>query len=148
MGLCESLEKELIVAMKAKDTDKLMVLRALKTAFTNTKIQKKTELLKDDEVLEIIQKQLKQRKESIESFEKAGRTELADKEKREAVILEQYLPKQLTDDEIRGIVKKAMAATGAASKADTGRLMKEVMPLVKGQADGRRVNVIVGELLA
>ncbi len=147
MKLEQTLEAELIQAMKAKDTEKLLVLRMLKAAVLNYKIEKKKEILTDEEIFEIIQKQAKQRRESIESFEKAGRTDLADKEKKEAAILQAYLPKQLSDAEIKAFAQDIIAKTGAKTKADTGRVMKDLMPLVKGKADGKRVSEILATLL-
>lgn len=147
MSLEERVKNDLIAAMKAKEADKLNTLRMLKAAMTNVMIEKKKDVLTDDESLQIIQKQAKQRKESIENFAKAGRTDMADKEKRELAILEIYLPKQLSDAEITELAKSVIQKTGASSKGDTGKVMKELMPLVKGKADGQRVNVILGSLL-
>ncbi len=141
------IQQDLLQAMKNKDADRLTVLRMLKSTLTNTKIQKKRETLEDAEILEVLQKQAKQRKESIESFEKAGRAELADKEKREYEILLKYLPEQLSDADIRTLAEKAIKATGATVKADMGKVMKELMPAVKGKADGKKVNEILSSLL-
>ncbi|HTL48500.1 MAG TPA: GatB/YqeY domain-containing protein [Verrucomicrobiae bacterium] len=148
MGLETTIEQDLISAMKAKDADKLMVLRMLKTAIMNSKIQKKKEDLDENEILEVIQKQAKQRQESMDSYKSAGRQDLFAKEEKEYAILKTYLPAQLSDEEIKALVQKAMASTGAKTKADTGRLMKELMPAVKGKADGKRVNEIVSSLLS
>jgi uncharacterized protein len=147
MGLNQKLEEDLVTAMKAKDADKTGVLRMVKAALTNYKIEKKKENLEDAEVLEILSKQAKQRKESLESFEKAGRTELADKERRELAVLQSYMPKELTDEEIKTFAQKAIAESGAKGKADMGKVMKVLMPNVKGRADGKRVNEILGALL-
>lgn len=147
MSLEKQLEDDLKNAMKAKDAQSLLVLRAVKTAITNYKIQKKTESLSDSEILDIVQKQAKQRKESMDSFEKAGRDDLYDKEKQEYEILAKYLPEQMSEDEIRQIVKTAIDKTGAASKVDIGLVMKEIMPQVKGKADGKVVNGVVQSLL-
>lgn len=147
MTLQEQLNQDLISAMKAKDADKVSTLRIAKAALTHLSIEKKKDTLNDEEVLAVLQKQLKQRKESIESFEKGGRTELAQKEKAEASILEIYLPKQLADSELSSIIKQTIEKTGSKTKADSGRLMKELMPLVKGKADGKRVSDIVNQLL-
>ena len=148
MSLQEQLNQDLTQAMKAKEMTKVQTLRMVKSSFTNYMIEKKKETLTDEEIIGVLQKQLKQRRESIESFEKAGRTELAQKEKEEALILEFYLPKQLSDEEIRCLVKQAMDKSGAKTKADSGKLMKELMPLVKGKVDGKRVNEIALSLLA
>ena len=98
-------------------------------------------------MLGIITKQAKQRRESVESFEKAGRKDLADKEKAELAILESYLPKQLSDDELRAVVQKAIVWSDAKSPADMGKLMKVLMPAVQGKADGKRVQEVVKDLL-
>ncbi|MDP3920833.1 MAG: GatB/YqeY domain-containing protein [Candidatus Omnitrophota bacterium] len=148
MSLEERLANDLTAAMRAKDADKLTTLRMLKAAITNTKIEQKKETFQDVDLLPIIQKQAKQRRESLESFEAAGRTDLAEKEKRELEILEAYLPKQLSDDEIKSIVVAAISVAGATSKGDIAAVMKEVMPKVKGKADGKRVNQIVLEQLS
>ena len=113
----------------------------------NYKIQKNKNTLDDSEVLEILQKQVKQRRESLESFENAGRNDLAEKEQTELDILSVYLPKQLSDDEITAEVQSAIASSGASAKADAGKVMKEVMPRLKGKADGKRINKIVMSLL-
>lgn len=148
MGLNQKLEEDLVTAMKAKDADKTGVLRMVKAALTNYKIEKKKENLEDAEVLEILSRQAKQRKESLESFEKAGRTELAEKERRELAILQVYMPKELSDDEIKAFAQKAIAESGAKVKADMGKVMKLLMPNVKGRADGKKVNEILGALLS
>jgi uncharacterized protein len=147
MSLMEQVEKDIITAMKAKDTVKVSTLRMMKSALGNYLIQVKKDKADDAEVLTMIAKQAKQRRESVESFEKAGRMDLADKEKAELAILESYLPKQLTDDELRAAVQKAIALSEAKSPADMGKLMKALMPLVQGKADGKRVQEAVKAIL-
>ena len=147
MSLAEQIEKDVIVAMKAKDAVKVSTLRMLKSALGNYLIQAKKDKAEDPEVLGIITKQAKQRRESVESFEKAGRKDLADKEKAELAILESYLPKQLSDDELRAVVQKAIVWSDAKSPADMGKLMKVLMPAVQGKADGKRVQEVVKDLL-
>jgi hypothetical protein len=119
----------------------------LKSALGNYLIQVKKDKAGDPEVLGIITKQAKQRRESVESFEKAGRKDLADKEKAELAILEAYLPKQMTDDELRAAVQNAIAFSGAQSPADIGKLMKVLMPAIQGKADGKRVQEAVKTIL-
>ncbi len=148
MPLEQTLETDLTQAMKAKDQEKTGVLRMIKAAILNYKIEKKKETLTDEEIFEILQKQAKQRRESIDSFEKAGRKDLAEKEKKEVSILQAYLPKQLSDEEIRSLAKDVIAKTGAKTKAEMGKVMKDLMPLVKGKADGKKVNEVLGSLLA
>ncbi len=148
MSLEDTLEADLKIAMKTQDSCKLLVLRMVKAAALNYKIEKKKEKLDDTEMIQILQKQAKLRKESLESYNKAGRTELAEKEQKELAVLETYLPKQLGTDEITAILKKAIEKTGAKSKAETGKIMKEVMPELKGKADGKIINEILSTLLA
>ena len=148
MSLEQRIEEDLTQAMKAKAMEKVSVLRLVKAALMNYKIERKKEKLDDADMLGILQKQVKQRKESLESFEKAGRKDLADKEKNELVHLEPYLPKQISDEELKSLAQKAIAATGAKIKAEAGKVMKELMPAVKGRADGKRVNEVVISLLA
>ncbi|MFA5168354.1 MAG: GatB/YqeY domain-containing protein [Candidatus Omnitrophota bacterium] len=147
MSLAEQIEKDVIVAMKAKDAVKVSTLRMLKSALGNYLIQVKRNKAEDSEVLGIITKQAKQRRESMESFEKAGRKDLSEKEKSELAILESYLPKQLTDDELRAIVQNAIATSDAKGPADIGKLMKVLMPSIQGRADGKRVQEAVKALL-
>ena len=147
MSLMEKIEKDVIEAMKAKDAVRVSTLRMLKSALGNYLIQVKKVKAEDADVLGIIAKQAKQRRESLESFEKAGRQDLADKEKAELAILECYLPKQLTDDELRAAVQSAIATSGAKGPADIGKLMKVLMPAIQGKADGKRVQEAVKALL-
>ncbi len=147
MALHEQIEQDLISAMKAKDAVKLSVLRMLKASMSNSAIEKKKDKLADPEALDVIQKQVKQRKESIESFEKGGRPELADKERVEIEVLTVYLPAQLSDDELRKIAQEVIAKAGAKTKADAGKVMKDLMPLIKGKADGKRAQDVLAQLL-
>jgi uncharacterized protein YqeY len=143
----EIIDHDLKAAMKAKDENKVLTLRMVKAAITTFKIDKKKEKPDESDLQQILQRQVKQRRESIESFEKAGRTDLALKEQREMAVLETYLPRPLTADEIRALLSDAIRKTGAASKADIGKVMKEIMPLVKGKADGKTVNEVLSSLL-
>ncbi len=148
MSLDKTIDQDLISAMKSKNMEKLSVLRMVKAAIGNYKIDKRKEVLEDAEVFDILQKQVKQRKESFESFQKAGRQDLAMKEEREMVLLQEYLPKALSDEEIMSLATDAVRVSGAKTKAELGKVMKELMPAVKGKADGKRVNEIVLALLA
>ncbi|MBI4394798.1 MAG: GatB/YqeY domain-containing protein [Candidatus Omnitrophica bacterium] len=145
--LSEKIDEDLKSAMKNKKEALTATLRMLKAAIQNKEIEKKTKPLQDSDLLELIQKQIKQRKDSIADFEKANRQDLLKKETAEVGILEQYLPKQLSDEELKSIVQKAVLSAGAKSKADMGKVMKEVLPQVVGKADGKRVSQIVGSLL-
>ncbi len=147
MSLMEQVEKDIIVAMKAKDAIKVSTLRMMKSALGNYLIQIKKDKAEDAEVLGIITKQVKQRRESLEIFEKAGRKDLADKEKAELAILEAYLPKQLSDEELDAEVRKAIDLSGVKSPADIGKLMKALMPAIQGKAGGKRVQDAIKAIL-
>lgn len=147
MSLMEKIEKDLIESMKAKNAVKLSTLRMLKSAIGNYLIQAKKDKADDAEVLSHIGKQAKQRRESLDSFEKAGRQDLADKERAELTILESYLPKQLTDEELKAAIQNAVSISGATGPADMGKLMKALTPLVQGKAGGKRIHEAVVAIL-
>jgi len=113
----------------------------------NLAIEKQVKELEDGDILKIISKQMKQRHDSIESFKKGGREDLVEKETKELEILKTYLPEQLSDKKVEDIVKKVIKDTGASSKADFGKVMKQVMQETKGQADGKTVSAMVQKLL-
>lgn len=125
---------------------RVSTIRLLNAEIKNAEITKRGEL-GDDEVMEIVQRQIKRRKEAAEQYKKGNRVDLAEKEEKEAVILADYLPKQLSDEEIRRLAEKAVQETGAASVKDMGKVMGKLMPEVRGKADGKRVNEIVSEML-
>ena len=137
-------------AMRAKDSTALNALRALKSAMTNAAIEKGGlgTVLDEPEILAVIRKQIKQRQDSIEQFEKAGRAELAANEKAEIAILSAYLPAALTEEQIAEIVEQAVAETGAATKADMGKAMKRAQELSEGRADGKLLSAAVMKRLA
>jgi hypothetical protein len=137
-------------AMRAKDSTALNALRALKSAMTNAAIEKGGlgTVLDEPEILAVIRKQIKQRQDSIEQFEKADRTELAANEKAEIAILSQYLPAALTEEQIAGIVDQAVSETGASSKADMGKAMKRAQELSEGRADGKLLSAAVMKRLS
>lgn len=147
MSLQKKIDRDLKEAMSAKDTGRLSALRMLKSAVTYSAIEKKQSELSDGETLQVIQKQIKQRRESIDQFEKAGRRELAEKEKAELGILEGYLPKQLSDAELEPLIAAEVREAGASSKKDFGRVMKVLTEKLKGRADAKRVSEILGKLL-
>ncbi len=137
-------------AMRAKDSTALNALRALKSGLTNAAIDKGglgTEL-EEPEALAVIRKQIKQRQDSIEQFEKAGRAELAENEKAEIEILAKYLPAPLSDEEMTSIVEQAVSETGASSKADMGKAMKRAQELADGRADGKYLSAAVMKRLS
>ena len=145
--LAQKIEDDFKAALKAKDSVKMDTLRMLKAAAKNFLIEKKKENIEDQELIGLIQKQVKLREDSIESFKKGGRKDLVDKETREKTILETYLPQALSDTELEAVVKKAIAQTGAKTKVDMGKVMKEAVGLAQGRADGKRINTIVSRLL-
>ncbi len=146
MAVRQDIAKELTRAIKAGDKLKVSCLRLVLNAVKNKEIELKHELA-DEEVFKVLSTLVRQRQESIEQFEKAGRTDLAEKEKKELEIIKGFLPPQLTEQEILEIVKEAARETGAEGLKDMGRLMKAVMPRVKGRADGRTVNAVVRKFL-
>jgi uncharacterized protein YqeY len=140
MSLNDQIASDLTAAMKAKDAPRLSALRMLKAAAMNKSVEKGRDL-DDAEVLQVVASLVKQRRDSIEQFSKAGRTDLVDKETGEIAILEQYLPPAISADEIDAAVSAAVAETGATSAKDMGKVMKAVMPKLAGRnADGRLVN--------
>lgn len=142
MTLPERIDSDLKGAMKAKDTAKLGVLRMLKSALKYSAIEKSgTEgQLDDTEATQVIRKQVKQRQDSIESFEKGGRPELAAKEKEELAILQSYLPQSLSADELAKVVSETIREVGATSKAQMGVVMKALQTKVAGRADGKTLS--------
>ena len=146
MGLKEKIDEDIKSAMKAKDELKLSALRMLKAAIGNAEIAKKKTLV-DEDIFSLLQTAVKQRKDSAEAFRAGNRPELAEKETAEIKILEVYLPAQLGEQEVRELVAKAVADTGAAGAKDIGKVMGKLMPLVKGKADGGLVNRLVREIL-
>ncbi|MDP9254527.1 MAG: GatB/YqeY domain-containing protein [Verrucomicrobiota bacterium] len=149
MRLQERIDSDLKEAMRAKDATRLGVLRMLKSALNYAAIEKpgtKGEL-NDTELVHVIRKQAKQRQDSIESFEKGGRPELAAKEKQELAILNSYLPQALGAEELAKIVRDTIAETGATSKAQMGVVMKALQAKVAGRADGKTLSQEVSRQL-
>ena len=136
-------------AMKAGDAIKRDSLRMLDAMIKNTEIEKmkKEEGLADAEILEVLARAVKQRKDSVAQYTAGGRPELAEKENKEIEILMQYMPEQMGDDKVREIVKEVISQTGASGKADIGKVMGAAMGKLKGQADGNDVKRIAEELL-
>jgi len=132
-------------AMKAKDKESLQVIRMIKSSIQNEQIKEGHDLTEDEE-LTVLSREMKQRRDSLHEFEEAGRDDLAEKVKSEIVIVEKYMPEQLSEDDIRQLVQEA-TQTGASSVKEFGKVMGAIMPKVKGKADGNQVNAIVKELL-
>jgi uncharacterized protein YqeY len=148
--LYQKIQDEVIVALKAKEELKASTLRYLISAIKNRIIELRplNKELDDSEVISLISKQIKQRKESIVEFEKGGRKDLADKEAAEMKLLEAYLPQQMTEDEIRALVDSAVAESGAKMASDMGKVMAILVPKTKGKADGALVSKLVKEKLS
>jgi hypothetical protein len=147
MPLLEQLNNDLKAAMRAREELKLSVLRMLLSAVNYAEIAQQKKL-DDGGILQVIQKEIKQRRESIEAFEKGNRPELAAKEKAEMAMLQAYVPAQMGRDEIITLVQQALAEVGAKGSGDKGKVMQKLMPQVRGKADGNEVNGIVTDLLA
>ncbi len=146
-ALYSVLEKDMREALRSGDQVKLSVLRMAISDCKNLGIAKNVDSLDDVDTLKILQKHLKQHKESIAQFEKGARPDLVEKESRELVIIESYLPVQMTEEELSQVVKEAIIQTGSSSKKDTGKVMKAVMAMVGGKADGKAVSAVVSRLL-
>jgi uncharacterized protein YqeY len=164
MSLKEKIQQDLTTSLKEKKELELSVLRMLNAAIVNKEKTKRYKIskekpdlkesglekesgLSDEEVMEVISSEVKKRNEAALEFEKGKRQELAEKEKKEAKILEQYLPEQLPEEEIMKMAKEAVEKTAAKEMKDMGRVMAELMPKVKGRADGGLISKIVKELL-
>jgi uncharacterized protein len=145
--LTDKIDSDMKDAMRAKDAARLSTLRMLKSAVEYYKIEKKQEKLTDADVTAVIKKQIKQRQDSIDGFEKGGRTDLVDKEKAELTVLKSYLPEELTQAQIEEIVNATIAELGAATKADMGKIMKAVQAKTAGRGDNRLVSQLVSAQL-
>lgn len=143
MSLSKQIDKDYIEAYKAKATVKVAVLRHLKTAIKNRMVEDKSQDLSDEIVLDLIAKQVKQRKDSFDQYSKAGRDDLARVEADELTALEVYLPKPLSDEELSAAIDKAIADVGAASMADMGKVMQAVLGAHQGQIDGKKASGLV-----
>lgn len=164
MALKQQIQSDLNESVKGKEELRSSVLRLLLAAINNKEIEKRTKIWKekpkasvedlekeskltDDEIINVISSEIKKRRESVELFEKGGKQEMADKEKKEAVILQKYLGEQISEDDLRKLVKAAIAKTGAKEQKDMGKVMQELMPKTKGKADGSLISRVVKELL-
>ncbi len=145
-SLPQRLQIDLKSAMREKDQTRLMTVRSILAAITS-KEKEGGGALTDEDYVAIVQRQAKQRRDAADQFESAGRDDLAEKERKELTLIEEYLPRQLSDDEIRTHVQAIVERTGASSQKDMGRVMGEAMKSLRGQADGNRVRQIVQELL-
>ena len=149
MSLVAQIDADLKKAMIAREADKLSVLRMLKSAVKYAAIEKggADAVPTDAEVLAVVRKEAKKRDDSITSYEKAGRTDLADKEKQELVFLKEFLPAQMAPEQVEALVRAAIAETGATGKAQMGQVMKAAQAKAAGQVDGKTLSQVVQRLL-
>ncbi len=149
MKIHETIKKQLIDAMRAKDAIRLDVIRGLLSSFTNELISKGSldAFLDDESVLALIRRSVKQHKDSIDQFEKGGRSDLATKEKAELAFLEAYLPQMMTREEIRKVAESKLATVGVLDKTKLGQFVGMLMKELKGKADGADVKAVVDEMV-
>lgn len=147
MSLNDRLNEDMKQAMRSQDKFRLSVIRMVRSSIKNIEIDQRRSL-DDQEVLDVLNREIKQRKDSLQEFEKAGRDDLVEQLKQELAILADYMPQQLSEDEVKEIVQQTIQEVGASSKADMGKVMGALMPKVKGRADGKLVNQIVQQSLA
>ena len=146
-NLKQALQSTLKAAMRAKDRDRRDAIRLLQSAIKQAEIDGRAEL-DDEAIIGILQKEAKKRRETISELEGAGRGEEAEAERFELAVTEEFLPRQLTGDELKPLVAEAIAETGASTMKEMGAVMRAVMPKVRGLADGKAVNAVVRELLS
>ncbi len=147
MSLLEQIDTDIIQALKGGDKDRLTVLRGLKSDFKYKQISVGEELT-DEKAVEVLSSAAKRRRDSIEQFRRGGRDDLVRQEEFELDVITAYLPKQLTEDELRQMARSAIEEVGAESTRQIGLVMKVLMPKVKGRVDGKAVNRLIAELLA
>jgi len=148
MSLEDKISQDYVQAMKARDSFTSGVLSFLRAQIKNVKVDKRLEAVPDEDVISVIKKQAKQRQDSISQFTAGGRADLAEKEEKELLVLKGYLPAEMSADKLKSIVDEVIASSGAASIKDMGRVMKEVLGRVAGQADNQTVGVLVKERLS
>lgn len=146
MSLYQDIEAQLKDAMRAQDKDRLMALRNIKSVLKNKAIDAKRDL-NDGEVIQVLSTLAKQRKESIEAFQSGGRQDLVEKEAAELKVIEEFLPQQLSAEELERTIREAITETQAQGAKDMGKVMKAVQPKVMGRADGKVVSELVKKLL-
>jgi len=147
MSLTEEIGEQLKQAMRDKDQVALAALRSIKSALQYKQVEPGAKELDDAAVIQVIQKEVKKRKDSIEQFRQGNREDLAAAEIAQLAIIEKFVPQEMSDEEIAELAKAAIAELGASTKKEMGAVMKALMPKVAGRADGKRVNQIVGSLL-
>jgi uncharacterized protein YqeY len=146
MAIVDQIKSDMTQALKSGDKERLSVLRLIISAINYAEIDKQKKL-DDNDVIDVLSKEAKKHKESIEAFEKGNRQDLVDKEKAELVVISGYMPQQMSREEIIAIVQNVINETGIKSPAEKGKVMGKVIPLTRGRAEGKEVNDIVTELL-
>ena len=147
LSLQERINEDLKAYMKSKDTFKLGVVRMVKGAVQLEKINLKKEELSDEEIIKLISKQIKMRKDSIAEFTKAGRDDLVQQNEKEIEVLKEYMPEEMSEEEVINIINEAISATGASNIKEMGKIMREVTPKVSGRFDMSRVSSIIKDKL-
>lgn len=147
------IQRDMVAAMRAKDQAKLGVLRMLKAKMMEKEVELRAKRgrdfkLGDEEALDVLTSYAKQRRDSIEAYEAGGRQEMADRERAELDVVSSYMPRELSEDELRALVAEAVASTGAAGPKDMGKVMQVLVPRTKGRADGKLVSGLVREALS
>ena len=147
MDINKKINEEMVSAAKAKDKIRLSAVRMIKTALHNKEIEL-IRPLNETEIMQLLSVMVKQRKDSIEQFAKGGRTDLVEKEEAELKVVQEFLPAQMSDEEVENLIKKAIAEAGAVSAKDMGKVMKILMPQITGRADGKAAGEKVKTLLS
>ena len=147
-SLRERLRDDLKDAMRARDATRRGTIRLVEAAIKNAEIEKRGGELSEQDIQAILQRQVKQRQDSIEQYEQAGRSDLADVERAEIAVIEAYLPQQMSRADIEAAARDVIQQTGASGPSDRGKVMGQLMPQLRGQADGATVNAVVSDLLA
>ena len=149
MGLKEKLQTDLTQAIRSRDELQSGTIRMLLAAITNEEVAgKAAKVLSDAEIITVLSREAKKRREAVEAYTQAKREDLANKEKAEAAVIAQYLPKQLSEDEIKKLIQEAIASTGATGPSGMGLVMKQLQPKIAGKADGGLVSALVKAALA
>ena len=148
MSLEEKISQDYVQAMKARDSFTSSVLSFLRAQIKNVKVDKRLETVPDEDVISVIKRQVKQRQDSITQFKAGNRTDLAEKEEKELVILKNYLPPEMSTEKLKSIVEEVVLSSGATSIKDMGRVMKDVLGRLAGQADNQTVGALVKERLS
>jgi hypothetical protein len=148
MSLEDKISQDYVQAMKARDSFTSSVLSFLRAQIMNVKVDKRLEKVPDEEVISVIKKQAKQRLDSITQFKAGGRTDLAEKEEKELVILKNYLPPEMPAEKLKNIIEEVILASNATSVKDMGRVMKEVLSRTAGHADNQTISALVKERLS